>query len=204
MALLAAMNLHFFRWINTGAGSQPLWDLIGIFFAEAGPYLLMLIFIIAWFRSEDNRRNILVEATEASFVGLFLNQMIGLLYFHPRPYMVGLCTPLIPHSPETSFPSDHATLLFSASIYLLKYWRFQGLSLFFIASATAWGRVYTGIHFPLDMIGSLAVGILSAFLMFRLKSHLSPLNRWMIENYRKGNRYFQGMGSPKKSQGDRK
>jgi len=193
MALLAAMNLHLFRWINTGAGSYPLKDGIAIFFAEAGPYLLIFIFIIAWFRAEDNKRNILIEATEASLVGLFLNQMIGLLYFHPRPYMVGLCTPLIPHALETSFPSDHATLLFSASIYVLKCWRFQGLILLLIASMTAWSRVYIGIHFPFDMLGSLAAGMLSALLIFRLKLYLSPLNGWIVQIYKKGNLYIRSM-----------
>lgn len=183
------MNLRLFQWIQTGAGSHPLRDGIAVFFAQAGPYLFMLILIIAWFSSEDSQKSILLEALEASIIGLGFNQMIGYLYFHPRPYMVGLCTPLIPHSPETSFPSDHATLLFAPSIYLLlsRGWRFQGTILFVIAFLVAWGRVYSGIHFPFDMLGSFAVGILGAFLIIGLKSHLSLINRWMIQIY--GKRY---------------
>jgi undecaprenyl-diphosphatase len=193
MAPLGAMNLHLFRWINTDAGSQPLWDRIGIFCAEAGPYLLMLIFIIGWFYSDDNKKSILIEATEASLVGLFLNQLIGFLYFHPRPYMVGLCIPLIPHAPETSFPSDHGTLLFTASVYLIgsRGCRIQGLALFLVAFIAAWARVYCGIHFPFDMVGSLAVGTLSALFIFRIKSRISPLNQWMIRVYGKGSRHVR-------------
>jgi undecaprenyl-diphosphatase len=177
-----------------GSGSYPLRDGIAIFFAKAGPYLLMLSFIIGWFLLENNEKSILIEATEASLVGLFLNQLIGVLYFHPRPYMVGLCIPLIPHAPETSFPSDHGTLLFAASIYLLisKRCHFQGLVLLFVAFMVAWGRVYCGIHFPFDMLGSLAVEILSAFLILKLKSYLSPLNERVVYIYEKSSQYIRG------------
>ena len=185
--MLSYLNLYLFEWINTGAGSYPLRDGIAIFFAEVGPYLLMLIFIIAWFSAEDNEKNTLLEATEASLVGLLLNQLIGFLYFHPRPYMVGLCISLIPHAPETSFPSDHGTLLFAASVYLIvsKGCRIQGLVLFLVAFIAAWARVYCGIHFPFDMLGSLAAGMLSALLIFGLKLDLSPLNGWIVQIYKK-------------------
>ena len=40
-------------------------------------------------------------------LGLLVNQLITVFYFHPRPYMMGLCKPLIPHASGTSFPSDN-------------------------------------------------------------------------------------------------
>jgi hypothetical protein len=45
---------------------------------------------------------ILIEATEAPIFGLLVNQLIGFFYFYSRPYMLGLCTPLIPHTSEGS------------------------------------------------------------------------------------------------------
>jgi undecaprenyl-diphosphatase len=198
--VLSYLNLYLFQRINRGAGSYPLRDGMAIFFSEAGPYLLMLIFGMTWFRSEAEKRNILVEATEASLVGLVLNQLIGFLYFHPRPYMVGLCIPLILHAPETSFPSDHGTLLFASSVYLIvsKGCRIQGLVLFFVAFIAAWARVYCGIHFPFDMLGSLALGTVAALLIFKFNSQISPLNRWMVHIYENGNRQVKSMIHRKK------
>jgi undecaprenyl-diphosphatase len=198
--VLSYLNLYLFQWVNRGAGSYPLRDGIAIFFSEAGPYLLMLIFGVTWFRSEAEKRNILVEATEASLVGLFLNQLIGFLYFHPRPYMVGLCIPLIPHAPETSFPSDHGTLLFAGSVYLLvsRGCRIQGVVLFFVAFMTAWARVYCGIHFPFNMLGSLALGILAALLIFKFRIQISPLNRWLVQIYEKCNQQVKSIIHRKK------
>lgn len=190
-AMLPHLNIRLFQWIHAGAGRHPFWDLTSLFFSEGGPYLLMVVFIVSWFGSYENKKIILIEATEASVIGLFLNQLIGLFYFHPRPYMAGLCTPLIRHGPETSFPSDHATFLFAATIYLLvRRWHFHGLLLLFVAFMTAWGRVYSGIHFPFDMFGSLVVGIVSAFLALIFKSHLSPLNRLTVRAYEKGKIYL--------------
>jgi len=51
----------------------------------------------------------LLEAIWAAIIGLLVNQLIGFFYFHPRPSIIGLDTPLFQHGLETSFPSDPAT-----------------------------------------------------------------------------------------------
>lgn len=176
------LNVKIFQWIHSGAGDHPVVDGFAVFFAEGGPYLLAALFVVLWFFVGKNKKTALLEATEAAVIGLVINQLIGLFYFHPRPYMVGLCTPLFPHDPETSFPSDHATLLFAAAFYLLlaRTWAARGIPLLTVAVLTAWGRVYSGIHFPFDMAGSLVVGLASAGLMLRLAGRLNPLNTKLI------------------------
>lgn len=185
MSDLSSINIRLFQWINTNAGNRPFLDEIAIFFSEAGPLLLILGFIIEWFRLDNRGKLLLIEATEASIIGLLLNQVIGIFYFHPRPYMIGLCNPLIKHVPETSFPSDHVTFLFAASIYILssRPWLFQGLVLVFISFLTAWARVYSGIHFPFDMLGSLVVGTLSVLLTLGFRSYFDHLNTLIVSVY---------------------
>lgn len=193
------LNISFFQWISKGAGHHPFWDHVAIFFSKDGPYVLVLAFVVAWFLIRDERKPTLLEAIEAAVAGLLLNQLIGLFYFHPRPYMVGLCTPLIPHGPENSFPSDHATVLFGASIYLLLFGGrlYFGASLLGLAFVTAWGRVYSGIHFPLDMLGSLGVGLLSAFLVSSVTSVLDPLNEFLIRAWQVSRKYVRAILSNK-------
>lgn len=178
----SSLNIEIFKWIHAGAGTRPVVDGLAVFFGEGGPYFLAVLFAVLWFFVDENKKTALLEATEAAVVGLLINQLIGLLYFHPRPYMVGLCTPLFPHGPETSFPSDHATLLFTAAFYLLfaRRWTACGAPLLVIALLTAWGRVYGGIHFPFDMAGSLVVGLISVGLMSLLVKRLHPLNGKLI------------------------
>lgn len=183
--LMDALNLQLFAWIHQGSGQQPLLDALAIFFSETGPYLLMGALVLLWFVANDQRRSTLLESTEAAAFGLMLNQLLGLVYFHPRPYMLGLAQPLIVHAPENSFPSDHATLMLTAAFYLIcrTDWRRPGLLLLIFALATAWGRVYAGIHFPFDILGSLLVSVASLTLVFRLRSRLEPLNRFLVRTY---------------------
>jgi len=95
---------------------------------------------------------------------------------------VKLCTPLFPHSPETSFPSDHATLMFAAAFYLLlgRCWAGCGIPLLTVSVLTTWGRVYSGIHFPADIAGSLAVGLMSVGLTRLLAKRIAPLHEKLI------------------------
>jgi undecaprenyl-diphosphatase len=176
------LNVKLFQWIHAGAGTRPVMDGLAVFFAEAGPYLLAAVFVGLWFFVGKKRKTALLEATQAAGIGLGLNQLIGLFYFHPRPFMVALCTPLFPHGQETSFPSDHATLMLTAVIYLLLAgnWASCGIPLLIVTLLTAWGRVYSGIHFPFDMAGSMVVGLVSAGLMRLLAGRFQPLNAGLI------------------------
>jgi len=179
---MESLNLKLFFWLNQGAGQQPVVDEVAVLFAESGPYLLMLALVVFWYMANDHRRHSLLEATEASIVGLLINQLLGLMIYHPRPYMVGLVEPLVAHAPENSFPSDHATLMFAAAFYLLmvRHWAACGIPLLTIAALTAWGRVYSGIHFPFDIMGSLLVGLVSIGLAGFIANPLKYINDRLI------------------------
>ncbi len=187
-------NIALFQWVHAGAGKDPLLDGLAIFFAETGPYILIVAFILSWIRDNADCKLTLVAATEAALAGLLCNQLIGLFYFHPRPFALGLCTPLIGHAPDSSFPSDHGTFLFAAVLYLLVSKRMprRGAALLAVAVLTAWARVYCGVHFPFDMFASFAIGMLSALAIFALRKRIAPLNRIFLVIYDKGLRVFHG------------
>ncbi len=176
------LNQTIFQWIHAGAGTRPLIDALAVFFAEAGPYLLAVYLIVLWFLVRADKKILLIEAAEAALIGLGLNQLAGLFYYHPRPFMMGLCTPLLAHVPENSFPSDHATLMFGAALYLFmkREGGMYGLTIFAAAGVTAWARVYAGIHFPFDMAGSFFIALAAAGLMLGLSRFFSSLNFSLI------------------------
>ena len=98
--------------------------------------------------------------------------------------MVGLGRALLKHSPETSFPSDDTALAFSIALYFLleKEWR-TGLFLFLFALFTGFARVYVGVHFPLDIIGSLVVSLVASISIILLKDYLYKLNSFLNNLY---------------------
>ncbi|MGF6212618.1 phosphatase PAP2 family protein [Comamonas sp. 4034] len=85
---------------------------------------------------------------------------------HPRPFMLGLSPAYVTHSARGSFPSAHATVLWSLGfIYLLRTnIRWTGGWIIICALMTSWGRVYTGLHFPIDIIGGIILGSIIALL----------------------------------------
>ncbi len=177
------LNIKLFIWFHAGAGNQPVLDSLSIIAAELTPYLLVACMAVYWFMTNYNGKMVLLEGAAVVVLGLLCNQLITVFYFHPRPYMMDLCKPLISHGPETSFPSDHATLLFGAALALAfrSGWRSKGAFLTIIALAGAWGRVYAGLHFPFDIMGSFAVALFSVGVMSCLRKPLTPLYAWGIQ-----------------------
>jgi len=171
------MNVALFTWLHEGAGNQPVLDFLSVMAAELTPYLVIVCMATYWFTTDHKGKRVLLEGAAVVIFGLLINQLITVFYVHPRPYMMGLCKPLIPHAPETSFPSDHATLLFGAALALLfrSGWKSKGALLFLIAVIGAWGRVYTGLHFPFDMLGSFAVALFAVFILSVIRWALVPL-----------------------------
>jgi undecaprenyl-diphosphatase len=76
------------------------------------------------------------------------------VYAEPKP-LVG-----VPHS--DSFPSGHATIAFTCATTLSFAAPRAAPGFFLLAAAIAWSRVYVGVHYPLDVLGGAALGVLIA------------------------------------------
>ncbi|MDE2365202.1 MAG: phosphatase PAP2 family protein, partial [Hyphomicrobiales bacterium] len=81
---------------------------------------------------------------------------------HPRPFMDGVSPNFLHHVADSSFPSDHATVLFALAFSLwltrLPATRWTGAILLAAALAVGWARVFLGAHYPLDILGGAGIG----------------------------------------------
>jgi membrane-associated phospholipid phosphatase len=105
-----------------------------------------------------------------------LRQAIGrdrpsLVYPEPKPLVD------VPHS--GAFPSGHASTAFACATVLA--WASPALRApaIVLAAAIAWSRVYVGVHWPLDVLGGAALGVLvsTALLMLAASPPRSPRAR---------------------------
>lgn len=164
---LESLNQSLFLAINAGAHPPQALYWFAWFSAEILIYILATGLAIGWLRGTTETRRTLVYAGLVAAVALLINQLIGLAWHHPRPFEIGLGHTLTTHSPETSFPSDHATVFFSITLALLLKpgLRAWGLALVPVSLLVAWSRIWLGVHFPLDMLGSLFVagGVVAVF-----------------------------------------
>jgi undecaprenyl-diphosphatase len=174
-------NLTLFHIINSLAGRNHLLDTTMIFAAQDIIYFFCVYLVYLWFVKSKYRQEVLF-AGYAALLGLGINFFITLFYFHPRPFMIPTGLLLIAHLPETSFPSDHATLMFAISLMFLTFRELRGTgAIFFVLSfISGLARVYSGLHFPFDIAGSLFVALFSMGLLLTLKQYLVPVNRILI------------------------
>ena len=163
------LNHALFLWLNAPEHPSTLLLAIATFFAEYAIWALPVIIGFSWLRGSEHTRKVLLEATASGLAGLLINQLIGLVWQHPRPFMIGLGHTLIPHAADSSFPSDHLTLLWAVAFSFLMHRspRLAGIAFALLGLPVAWARIYLGVHFPLDMVGAALVAVLSAWLAFR-------------------------------------
>jgi undecaprenyl-diphosphatase len=177
-------NLTLFHIINGLAGRNHLLDTTMIFAAQDLIYIFCVYLVYLWFVKSKYRQEVLF-AGYAALLGLGINFIITLFYFHPRPFMIPTGMLLIAHLPETSFPSDHATLMFAISLTFLTFRELRGTGaiLFVLSFISGLARVYVGVHFPMDIAGSLFVDLFSVGFLLTLQQYLIPINRIVIVSF---------------------
>ena len=158
--MLESLNEKLFLVINAGA-NEPTWILnCAIGAAEILIYVVPLFFLVMWLWSNSIQREVLIRASVVAFLGVGINQIIGVVWMHPRPSMIGLGHTLVQHAADSSSPSDHVTVLSAVTITLLLARAVVPGLLFLLAGiGVAWARIFLGVHFPFDMIGAVIVAI---------------------------------------------
>ena len=166
--MLEHFNLALFSTLNASAGLSG-WQLMSARFAAEWLILLVPLTLCAlWIGAVPGQREAAVRACAAAVAALAVNAVIGLLWFHPRPFMAGVGHTFMKHAPDSSFPSDHATIMFTVALVLASSSavnaRALGRWIMALAIVVAWSRVFLGVHYPMDMIGAFAVSFLIANL----------------------------------------
>lgn len=185
--MLEKVNINIFQAINAYAGQNSLVDCLAIIMAKYLPLLFMVWLLYLWFRGDKQRKNYALFAGYSAVAGLLINFIIATFYFHPRPFMMNLGRLLVPHKPETSFPSDHTTFMLSIA-FMLSYFketRKSGLVLSVLGLLGGLSRVFSGLHFPLDIAGSFIVSLSASTLVWLFKDKLNLANAYIISIYSK-------------------
>ena len=168
MSAIELWDQSVFLSLNAGAQAPAFVIIIAKILANWSIYLAMVLMIYAWVQRGRLVRFALLDATCAALIGLGIAQGITAIWYHPRPFEIGLGRQILDHAAEASFPSDHATFMFSLAIPLLcrvgsRRW---GVALLLLGFAVAWSRIYLGVHFPLDMLGAFGVAAFASILIW--------------------------------------
>jgi len=181
------LNQSIFTFINQFAEKNNWLDFVMISVAEYIPYVFLLVLIFYWFYKRNKYQDTVLYAGYSALLGLFMNYIITLFYFHNRPFMDGLGNNMVHHAAENSFPSDHTTFMLSMSFSFLFFakTRILGIVLSLIGIISGFSRVFVGAHYPFDILGSMLTAFLAAFLIFIFRQKFEFLNQifFKIDNF---------------------
>lgn len=174
MPHMYALDVSAFQALNGWAGHWPILDQFAVFCAS------WLIFVMA--AAGISRAAYLAikkdpfgavalsgipRALVASGAAFYCNQLFAaFIWFRARPYVdIAAVHRLIadPVTPQ-SFPSGHASVAFAIAFTSLmvdpKFSKYLLSGAMFVAL----GRVFVGVHYPLDVLAGAAIGLLWALI----------------------------------------
>lgn len=158
---------HFvFNQINDLAGRYLWLDTLGIFLADYFQYLI----ILAVFLIFKKRWQIYAQGVSAVILSrLIIAEPMRILIHRLRPFMANDVNRLLHNEISASFPSGHSSAFFALATIIYLYNKKIGLWFFAAAFLITLGRIFSGVHYPLDILAGFLIGIFSGWLIYRLK-----------------------------------
>ncbi|NWG32272.1 MAG: hypothetical protein HXY29_12370 [Rhodocyclaceae bacterium] len=111
-------NHTLFLLLNAAPGASAMVVKAARLLADESIWIIPVGMVFGWLRGSIATRHALVAATVSALLGLAINQLIGFVWYQPRPFVVGIGQTLMTHAPDSSFPSDHLTLIWTVAFSL--------------------------------------------------------------------------------------
>lgn len=165
-------NWGLFFLIYNLNSKNPLFDFLMIFGAEFIIYLTFILIFLLAIKGGINERKSLIVCLISIPVAVIIIKIIHLFYFYPRPYISFDILPLVGNQGEASFPSRHTSIMAVFAFVYSFYKSRWGIIFWFLTIWVGLSRVYVGVHYPLDILGGIAVGLLSLLISLKIKNFL--------------------------------
>lgn len=159
---MSGLDLHLFQVIN-GDLSNAVFDSLMPFITDPGPFVIPLTLIgvglVVW--GGWKGRLLVVMALLLLVVSNAVSEQLKQLFQRPRPCLALETVRLLVGCSKTnfSFPSSHASNITAQALLFAFFYRPIAVPLFLVAAGVGYSRVYVGVHYPLDVVGGILVGL---------------------------------------------
>lgn len=188
--MLETLNYSLFSLINATPDSPPWLISLAVLIARDLILVAPMVAVALWLWGARDQvsaqRQLVIKVTLAMGVSLLISWLMGILFPHDRPFADHVGYNFLQHSADSSYPSNHGTVIFTFALAFLFWHRlWSGVVLMAMACAIAWSRVYLGVHWPMDMLGALLVALIGCLTAKILWQGFGPaLYRRLQQIYR--------------------
>ena len=173
------INDDLFYLINNGL-SNPFLDVVMPIISDLGSFEFLAIFCVVIIVISSKRllnRQDIKKFAILAFASLLLS---GLIVFvikiaiqEPRPYLLLSHVKLLSATTDpNAFPSGHTSSICSIVFLIVfeskKRLSGRNLALIIFAFIIGFSRIYIGLHFPFDVLVGAVIGIIGAFIVYKL------------------------------------
>ncbi|MBW5449220.1 phosphatase PAP2 family protein [Cohnella sp. CFH 77786] len=198
---MQSIDYPLFQAINGMAGHFALMDAIMKFLSMDGEYVFFLGITMYWFTRTEFNRRMVVEALVAACAALGASSVLGSLFYRNRPFVDHHVHLLIQHAANASFPSDHAAASFAVATAIWNSHRKEGRAWLALAAGITVSRVWTGVHYPLDVLSGFILGTGTAVAIHACHANSEPIQRVFIQIIRLYER-IEGSVWPRRYKGE--
>ncbi len=165
--MIAEVDKSITLFLNSFTGDSFLFDFLFFLFATVFPVIVAFSLLFLLLRNWKKNKLFVGEALTAGLSAKYLI-VNSLRYFFPRerPFEVlDEINLILPLKDSASLPSGHAAFLFAVSVVVFYHHKRVGIALLSLSLVSVLSRVLAGVHFFLDIISGLLVGVIAGVVV---------------------------------------
>lgn len=170
MEVLLGLDGNILLWIQEYIRNDFLTPFF-VFITKLGDVgMIWIVLTLVFVCNKKTRKAGVISAVALLLSLLFCNVLLKNLVQRVRPYeVIDTLTILVERQKDFSFPSGHTSASFAAGIVFFRNLpRKFGVPAVILACLISFSRLYIGVHYPTDVICSIVLGGVLAFLSEQL------------------------------------
>ncbi|MBU7592257.1 phosphatase PAP2 family protein [Metabacillus halosaccharovorans] len=161
------MDQKLFSTINGLAGRNLFLDRLMVFASNELRFLFIFVLVLQFVTKHSNKK-IAIESIVSVILTLGFKKLFNQIKYRPRPFLTRNANVLLSSLQDSSYLSKHTLLAFAVSTTAYLYNKALGKFLYIFSFFIGLSRVWTGVHYPYDILRSSILGTMTSLFVNKL------------------------------------